>query len=225
MAIYESTFTGRKLSNVEFEDLKAGITIDDLGGYFSREDLERLTAQSDCFGLRFYNFTEALDESARSSFLVAAAVNADGFDLPNGLFLLSDKSDSNKNDQPAREVTRAEVLTIWNTVPSPWREPFTSFFLKETIEGLLEDDQFSGICFYMTDFSTSNKTHLAINSNINGGMVVGIQTDEPFDHMLSEHPCPGHCAGFDSQRNLMVIEMPAPSAPNDLSGPYIPVWQ
>lgn len=237
MAIYEPTFTGLKLSDTEFDDLS--LTSDDLCGYFSKDELDPILQQADCIGIRLYN----LRDTDHGTSLVVVAVNADGFDLPHSIQLRSQfASEPAFGDTMAFSFPRMEASLEFGALKSVGRleDLFSSFFLKKTIESLLNTSGFSGICFYKSSLekvpatllpTTINPkgklTHVAVTANIDtvNNKIVGIDPNVAFDHAYCDRPCPGHCVNFDSKQNIIVAEEPVQMDPNDLSGPYIPVWQ
>lgn len=236
MAVYEPSFSGLKLSTSAINNLS--LTKDDLRGYFSENDLKPLLAQDDCIGIRFYN----VKRINRAGFLYAVAVNADGFDLPESIHLQCHSADEpvfgNKRSTSS-QISREHAAISIGALKSigQLEEQFSSFFLKDTLEMLLKDPRFTGICFYKTTMEAvpsnllpasidpiGKLTHIAVTSDINNGQIVGVDSSLAFDNVFSDRPCPGHCVKLDAAENPIVADQPLIVAEGDFRGPYIPAW-
>ncbi len=239
MAIYESTFSGLKLSETGINNLS--LSAADLRGYFSADDLRPILSQAGCVGIRFYN-VKRINGSAH---LIAVAVNADGFDLRLSDGTLSIHLSSHDAKTPVHSGTTAVEISREHAsisigalkVGGQLEEPFSSFFLKETLETLLADPMFTGVCFYATSLEavpagllpntinpTGKLTHLAVTSDLNNEGIVGIDSTLAFNNAFCDRPCPGHCVNFDASGNIMLSETPVKVDEHDFNGPYIPSW-
>lgn len=233
MAIYENSFSGLKLSTSLINNLN--LTEDDIRGYFSESDLRPLLDLPNCIGIRIYNNKKANIAGS----LIASAVNANGFDIPdsNGDHLMSFRADNPiDNSGKTAGIIRRSNASI-ELGGGMIEEQFSSFFLKDTLDALLKDPRFTGVCFYKTNLdavpspllppglnATGKLTHLAITSDIINNKIVGIDSNLAFDNVFSDRPCPGHCVTLDTNGMAMAAENPIIVAEDDFTGPYIPAW-
>ena len=234
MAVYEPTFSGLTLQNEQLNLFN--LANDQLSGYLSRAAINHLIDHPDSIGIRVYN----VKKSSQAGFIIATAVNADGFDLNLGIHLVSNPADDPLLNGVTSTVAPRDGLAGLITSSrrgAPREEHFSSFFLNSVLVSMLDNNDFEGICFYSVhmnvldpslltgSFDASDKmTHLAIASNIVNGAIEGINSNLSFTNNLSDRPCPGHCVDLDANQMPIVSSTPLVSSPNDITGPYIPSW-
>jgi len=223
MSIYLSTHQGVAMGFVAISDLS--LTDSDLRGYFSRDDItELLLSNQDSVGIRFYNVNPV------NSFpsLLAVNVTADGHEMVSGNFHFI-SSPINSPSQEPQKKSRSDAFNAIRSVYSAaiaQSEKFSSFFSRTMLQGLMTDNNHSGVAFYKVPWLGGRSTLLAISSDLDDSKAIpikGVEGAPGFSSVLSDQPCPGHCSNVDSNGNVILSHEPLVSS--DLErGPYIPIW-
>ena len=242
--IYRESSNGLILNMTQIQGL--GLSVNDIGGFFLKEDLEVLLGEPDCVGIRIYNSGEpvfdmdgfVIGENPR---LVAVAVKSDGFEINFGdVFYVSHNIISGPplttritpvDHDAARIIVNHDDVTA---------AQFMSFFSKKDLEDDLFNGAPDGITFYLAslgvaspgDFTDHHLTpiktnssnfasHIAFRTNlINGNIPMSPDISR---NVLSLYPCPGHCVNINDPHNLVNSAGRLEGAlPSD---PYLFEWQ
>lgn len=181
-------------------------------GYFSKQDLTLLLNQIGCVGIRVYNLYDIEDSENPLHInrgIIAAGVLSTGFEIENGAYIQSHHSSSSSHLENAQNLSRIDAKSEIMSQDFDVDDAFASFFSTAMINSLLSDSNTTGLAFYtykLTDplappmimFNSALKTHVGtpVVINSDGTLPTAFQPDGMgfIPHLISDQPCPGHCA-------------------------------